>query len=73
MKPIWMMFTGGTDEGRVEAGKWYKIVRKEKEPPLFPGAPATYSYVFIDDHGNEDRAASKLFVRGKNNPYKKAA
>ena len=62
MKPVWMIFVGVTNEGQVEAGKRYKIIGKEREEPLYPGGKSWYTYVFIDDKGQEDRAASHLFL-----------
>jgi len=65
MKPIWMIFVGASHEGHVEAGKMYKIVGKQREAPLYPGGKVWYTYIFIDDAGNPEPAASHLFVPAK--------
>lgn len=65
MKPIWMIFIGMSHENHVEAGKTYKIVGKERE--VSPDGSIWYTYLFIDDAGRTEGAASKLFVRPKRN------
>lgn len=62
MKPLWMIFVGASHEGHVEAGKHYKIVGKERE---VTHGHVWYTYLFIDDAGNTEKAASHLFVRKK--------
>lgn len=62
MKPTWMIFVGASHEGHVEAGKRYKVVAKQKESPLYKGGPGWYTYIFIDDAGREEPAASHLFL-----------
>lgn len=71
MKPLWMIFVGASHEGHVEAGKRYKIIEKIREAPFYPGGPVWYTYIFIDDAGNAEPAASKLFLPMKK--VKKAA
>lgn len=64
MKPFWMIFVGLSHAGHVETGKHYKIVGKERE--VNPDGTVWYTYLFIDDAGNVEGAASKLFVKSKN-------
>ena len=66
MKPFWMIFIGASHEGHVETGRRYKIVGKQREQPAYVGGKVWYTYIFIDDAGNSEPAASHLFV-----PYKK--
>lgn len=62
MKPLWMIFVGASCEGHVETGKRYKIVGREREETH---GQIWYTYLFIDDAGNTEKAASHLFLKGK--------
>lgn len=65
MKALWMKFIGASHEGHVEAGKTYKIIGKEREEPMYPGGKSWYTYIFIDDAGNAEKASSHLFLPRK--------
>lgn len=61
-KPLFMIWVGMDDPGLVTAGKVYRILEKQKEDPIYPGAKAWYSYAFKHDDGQVGFAASHLFM-----------
>lgn len=63
MKPKRMIYVGGTCEGVVEAGKSYLVIGKTKES--LPDGRSWYCYLFNNDQGIIDSAASWLFVAHK--------